>query len=57
MECGGTCFLLYSIGPEDDYEPGDFVAYRCPDCNERWDMELDDDDDPESRRDGDPGRA
>ncbi len=44
MECGGECFLLYEIKPDDEYEGGDIVAYRCPDCRERWDMEITEDD-------------
>ena len=27
--------------------PGDIVAYRCPDCAERFDMVLADDDEPD----------
>jgi hypothetical protein len=44
VECGGTCGLLQAVGPEDDLEPGDVVAYRCGDCRERFDLVLTEDD-------------
>jgi hypothetical protein len=48
VECGGTCGLLQAVGPEDDLEPGDVVAYRCEDCRERFDLVLtEDDEEPE----------
>lgn len=43
VECGGRCYLL-SHRPEEGFEPGDFVAYRCPDCLERFDLQLPEDD-------------
>lgn len=43
VDCGGRCHLL-SFAPEDGWEPGDIVAYRCEDCLDRWDLELPDDD-------------
>jgi hypothetical protein len=46
VDCGGTLHPL-SYPPEDGWEPGDVVAYRCPDCNERFDIvmpDLEDDD-------------
>lgn len=43
VDCGGECRLL-SYPPEDGFEPGDIVAYRCLDCHDRWDIELDADD-------------
>jgi hypothetical protein len=47
VECGGTCGLLQDVGPEDELEPGDVVAYRCGDCAERFDVVLTEDDDPD----------
>jgi hypothetical protein len=44
VECGGTCGLIQLVGPEDELEPGDVVAYRCADCNERFDLVLTEDD-------------
>ena len=40
-DCGGTCGLLTSA-PEDGFEPGDVVAYRCADCMDRWDLVVED---------------
>jgi hypothetical protein len=54
VECGGTCGLLQAVGPEDDLEPGDVVAYRCADCRERFDLVLTEDDEADGRPDGPP---
>jgi hypothetical protein len=43
VDCGGWCHLL-SYEPEEGFEAGDVVAYRCSDCNDRWDVELTEDD-------------
>ena len=43
VDCGGLCHRL-SYAPDEGFEPGDIVAYRCSDCNDRWDVELDADD-------------
>lgn len=43
VDCGGTCHRI-SYEPEEGFEPGDVVAYRCADCNDRWDLVLEDDD-------------
>ena len=47
VECQGTCHLL-SHPPEDGWEPGDWVAYRCADCLDRFDLQVADpaDDEP-----------
>jgi hypothetical protein len=47
VECGGTCGLIQAVGPDDELEPGDVVAYRCADCRERFDVVLTEDDDVE----------
>lgn len=39
VECGGRCYRL-SHRPPDGFEPGDFVAYRCPECLDRFDLQL-----------------
>ena len=44
MECGGRAYLLQPLDPEDPPVPGDVLAYRCPDCAERWDVVIDEDD-------------
>jgi hypothetical protein len=44
VDCGGTCHLLTPpMQDEDgriDYRAGDLVAYRCSECLDRWDIEL-----------------
>jgi hypothetical protein len=47
VDCGGTLHPL-SYPPEDGWAPGDVVAYRCPDCNERFDIVMADDDDTDA---------
>jgi hypothetical protein len=39
VDCGGTCHLL-SYEPDEGFEPGDIVAFRCADCLDRWDIEI-----------------
>ena len=39
VDCGGTCHLI-SYEPDEGFEPGDIVAFRCADCLDRWDIEL-----------------
>ncbi|HSL58435.1 MAG TPA: hypothetical protein VK866_11385 [Acidimicrobiales bacterium] len=48
VDCGGTCHRITHL-PEMGFEPGDVVAYRCADCMDRWDLVLDDADDPTER--------
>ena len=43
VDCGGLCGLI-SYAPDEGFEAGDIVAYRCRDCLDRWDMELTADD-------------
>jgi hypothetical protein len=43
VDCGGRCHLLSHV-PEEGFEPGDVVAYRCADCLDRWDIVLDEED-------------
>lgn len=43
VDCGGRCFLLSHV-PEDGFESGDVVAYRCSDCLDRWDVVMEEDD-------------
>ncbi len=42
VDCGGTCHLLSTPPPDDPFEPGDVVAYRCEDCMDRWDLVVPD---------------
>lgn len=39
VDCGGPCYRL-SYVPEGGFKDGDVVAYRCRDCNDRWDIVL-----------------
>ena len=41
VDCGGQCHRITHWPEDDPPEPGDTVAYRCSDCNDRWDMVLD----------------
>ena len=43
VECGGRAHLLQPADPESPYTEGDFAAYRCEDCLDRWDLVLPDD--------------
>ena len=43
VDCGGVCHLI-SYAPDEGFRPGDVVAYRCADCNDRWDIEITADD-------------
>ena len=36
VACGGICRPL--AHPDEEFEPGDDVAYRCIDCWDRWDI-------------------
>jgi DNA-directed RNA polymerase subunit RPC12/RpoP len=44
VDCGGRCFLLSHVPPDEGFRPGDWVAYRCGDCMDRWDLQVPDDD-------------
>lgn len=43
VDCGGRCFLLSHVPPDDGFAPGDWVAYRCSDCLDRWDLQVPED--------------
>ena len=45
VDCGGRCHLISYADPDFGFQPGDVVAYRCADCNDRWDVVIDDVDD------------
>ena len=44
MECEGTAVLQQAISEDDVIEPGDVLVYRCPECYQRWDVVVDEDD-------------
>ena len=39
VDCGQDAFLM-SYPPEDGFQAGDNVTYRCRGCNDRWDFIL-----------------
>lgn len=43
VDCGGLCGRI-TYEPDEGFEPGAIVAYRCRDCLDRWDIELTADD-------------
>jgi hypothetical protein len=44
MECGAEAVLQQLPGHDDLLEVGDVLVYRCPQCGQRWDVVVDDDD-------------
>jgi predicted nucleic acid-binding Zn ribbon protein len=44
MECGGEAQLVQPIEDDDVLEVGDVLVYRCPDCLQRWDVVVDEED-------------
>jgi len=44
VDCGEKAHLM-SYPPEEGWSIGDYVAYRCRGCNDRWDLVVED---PES---------
>ena len=44
MECGGTAHLVQALDPEITVVAGDVMVYVCGDCNQRWDVVVDEDD-------------
>ena len=53
VDCGGTCHLL-THDDETGWEIGQVVSYRCEECNDRWDVELTDEDDVDQHPEYDP---
>lgn len=50
IDCLGTCQRLTHRPDDDPFIAGDVVAYRCPDCLDRWDIVLEDDEEgPDSQ--------
>lgn len=43
IDCGGRAHLI-SHPPEEGWQPGDLVVYRCEDCLDRWDLLVPDPD-------------
>lgn len=42
VDCGQMARRL-GEAPEEGWEVGDYVAYRCTGCNDRWDLVVSDD--------------
>lgn len=47
VDCGQTAHLL-SYPPDEGWQVGDYVAYRCSGCNDRWDLVVTDGEEKES---------
>ncbi|MDF1853202.1 MAG: hypothetical protein P1U85_20355 [Verrucomicrobiales bacterium] len=43
VDCGETAHLI-SYPPEEGWAIGDYVAYRCRGCNDRWDLVVSEED-------------
>lgn len=43
VDCGQKAHRL-TEPPEEGWEIGDIVAFRCSGCNDRWDLVIDDPD-------------
>jgi hypothetical protein len=44
MECGGTAVLQQLPADDEIIEAGDVLTYRCPDCYQRWDVVVEEED-------------
>jgi hypothetical protein len=44
MECEGEAVLVQIPGDDEILEPGDVLVYRCPECGQRWDVVVDEED-------------
>jgi hypothetical protein len=52
IDCGGRAHLI-SHPPEDGWQPGDLLVYRCEDCMDRWDLLVPDPEDGDTTTDSD----
>jgi hypothetical protein len=43
IDCGGVCHRL-TPKPELGWAVGDLVTYRCRDCADRWELEVEETD-------------
>lgn len=44
IDCGGRAYLLSKPDEDGRWEVGEVVAYRCRECNDRWDLVLEEED-------------
>ena len=40
VDCGGICSLISYLPEDEELEPGTPIAYRCGDCQERFDVVI-----------------
>ena len=50
IDCGGRCHLLSMPREDGVWLPGDWVAYRCEDCLDRWDLQIPEDAEDDAAR-------
>lgn len=43
VDCGQDAHLI-SYPPDEGWQIGDYIAYRCRGCNDRWDLVVEDPD-------------
>jgi hypothetical protein len=43
VDCLGTAHLISFLPSDGEVEPGTALAYRCADCNERFDVVIEED--------------
>ena len=41
VDCGSQAFLLDRLEKNEEVETGTILSYRCKDCMDRWDIEVD----------------
>jgi hypothetical protein len=41
VDCGSQAFLLDRLEKDEEVETGTILSYRCKDCMDRWDIEMD----------------
>jgi predicted RNA-binding Zn-ribbon protein involved in translation (DUF1610 family) len=44
VDCGGNAHLLTRFPIDEPPVAGDRLVYRCEDCNDRWDLIVDEED-------------
>ena len=41
VDCGSPAYLLDRLEKDEEVETGTILSYRCKDCMDRWDIEMD----------------
>lgn len=44
VDCLGPAYLLNGDQSDREFKAGDILLYRCRDCGDRWDIEVDQED-------------